>query len=224
MAIKKTNQISKDDLKQSESLIVQDPNTLDIEKTIFPNNIEVGLDDERFNSTTTLHGRLFVSSSVFVEDNVTISGTLYGGSPLKIGNSIILPENKFINFGTLEEEPGYGFRDNSGVMEVKDTGGSWAPATPIALLPRTITATGDMLVTDTVLLLNAASNPVHLTLVTASLYVSKSLYIKRLDGSAQSVVVSASAGEAIDGAAVKTLSSQWDAITIINDSSNWFIF
>jgi hypothetical protein len=221
---KKTNQISKDVLKQSKSLLVQDPRTLDIEKTIFPNNIQVGLDDERFNSTTTLHGRLFVSSSVFVENNVTISGTLYGGSPLKLGNSIILPENKFINFGTIEEELGYGFRDNSGALEVKDSGGSWAPATPVALLPRTITATGDMLVTDTVLLLNASSSPVHLTLVTASLYASKSLYIKRLDSTVQSVVVSASAGETIDGAAAKTLSSQWDAITLINDSSSWFIF
>jgi hypothetical protein len=221
---KKTNQISKDVLKQSKSLLVQDPRTLDIEKTIFPNNIQVGLDDERFNSTTTLHGRLFVSSSVFVESNVTISGTLYGGSPIKLGNSIILPENKFINFGTLEEELGYGLRDNSGSLEVKDSGGSWAPATPVALLPRTITSTGDMLVTDTVLLLNASASPVHLTLVTASLYVSKSLYIKRLDNSVQSVVVSASVGETIDGAAVKTFSSQWDSITLINDSSDWFIF
>lgn len=42
-------------------------------------------------------------------------------------NVPILLRNTYLNFGgELIGETGYGFRDNGGVMQVKDSGGSWA--------------------------------------------------------------------------------------------------
>ena len=35
--------------------------------------------------------------------------------------------NKYINFNTLVGSSGYGFRDNGGVMEFKNSGGAWTP-------------------------------------------------------------------------------------------------
>lgn len=35
--------------------------------------------------------------------------------------------NKYLNFNTLNGSTGYGFRDNNGTMEVKNSGGAWTP-------------------------------------------------------------------------------------------------
>ncbi len=35
--------------------------------------------------------------------------------------------DKYLNFGSISGETGYGFRDNAGVMEFKDSSGAWAP-------------------------------------------------------------------------------------------------
>ena len=41
-------------------------------------------------------------------------------------NVLIRGTSKYINFGSLVGESGYGFRDNAGTMQVKNSGGSWA--------------------------------------------------------------------------------------------------
>lgn len=38
---------------------------------------------------------------------------------------LINGSNHYINFGSLVGEPGYGFRDNGGIMEFKNSGGAW---------------------------------------------------------------------------------------------------
>ena len=35
--------------------------------------------------------------------------------------------DRYLNFKDVSGEDGYGFRDNAGVMEVKDDGGNWVP-------------------------------------------------------------------------------------------------
>lgn len=42
-------------------------------------------------------------------------------------NILIKGTNRYINFFAISGETGYGFRDNAGVLEFKDDGGSWAP-------------------------------------------------------------------------------------------------
>jgi maltose-binding protein MalE len=40
-------------------------------------------------------------------------------------NILINGTNKYLNFGIISGTSGYGFRDNGGVLQVKDSGGAW---------------------------------------------------------------------------------------------------
>lgn len=40
--------------------------------------------------------------------------------------NVLLPASSYINYNTTSGSSGYGFRDNSGVVEIKDSGGDWA--------------------------------------------------------------------------------------------------
>lgn len=40
-------------------------------------------------------------------------------------NVLIIGQNHYLNFGTFSGSSGYGFRDNSGIMEFKNSGGVW---------------------------------------------------------------------------------------------------
>lgn len=60
---------------------------------------------------------------------------------------LINGQNHYLNFGTFTGISGYGFRDNNGVIEVKDSGGNWAPiattaAAGLAFLPATGSVNG----------------------------------------------------------------------------------
>lgn len=45
----------------------------------------------------------------------------------------------YVNFGTDRSATGYGFRDNAGVIESKNSGGSWAPLSTTGAAPSTAT-------------------------------------------------------------------------------------
>ena len=64
-------------------------------------------------------------TSVFGGD-VVISGTLFGGSPLIIGEDARISNTdgstQYFNFGASDSAAGYGIRSNSGIMEFKDFG------------------------------------------------------------------------------------------------------
>jgi hypothetical protein len=58
--------------------------------------------------------------------------TLNGGTAIQTidpaGYDILINgTSKYLNFNSVVGSSGYGFRDNAGVMEVKNNGGSWAP-------------------------------------------------------------------------------------------------
>jgi hypothetical protein len=63
-----------------------------------------------------------------------------------------IPAGKYLNFGATANSSGYGFRDNSGVMEKKNSGGSWEPlASTNSLIAEAVTVTSSTsyAVTDT---------------------------------------------------------------------------
>jgi hypothetical protein len=45
--------------------------------------------------------------------------------PIDSYDVLIYGTNKYLNFGILSGSLGYGFRDNNGVMEFKDSSGEW---------------------------------------------------------------------------------------------------
>jgi hypothetical protein len=80
---------------------------------------------------------------------VTITPSPYINGAGVARGSIIAPASSYWNFGVTTGETGYGFRDNSGTMEFKNSGGSWTPtATDSNYWARTGTVVSPATATD----------------------------------------------------------------------------
>ena len=87
------------------------------------------------------------------------------------------------------------------------------------------TITGDTTVTtaNVVVFANATSGQIDITLYAATSNGGKTLTIKKIDSSANSVVITRAGSETIDGGTSFTLIHLGEAVTLISDNSNWFI-
>jgi hypothetical protein len=81
-----------------------------------------------------------------------------------------------------------------------------------------------------VFLADATSAVVTVTLPAASVTVAsgssisgKTFYVKKMDASANAVVVSATVGETIDGSNTYSLTNRYDFVHVISDGTNWQI-
>lgn len=77
--------------------------------------------------------------------------------------------------------------------------------------------------TDTVILADASSNGVTITLPAASSFTGYRFYIKRKDASANTVTIGRTGSDTIDGATSQTLNAQYTSATVVSDGSNWYI-
>lgn len=75
-----------------------------------------------------------------------------------------------------------------------------------------------------VVLVDASSAQVTLTLPSAATTSARQYMIKKKDSSSNAVVVSASNSQTIDGQASLSFNTQYEAIMVVSDGSNWFIF
>jgi predicted acyltransferase (DUF342 family) len=69
-------------------------------------------------NTLSVEGSSFLSETN-IKGNLSISGSMNVGSTLKLQGS-------YLNFANTIGSSGYGFKDNSGTMQFKASGGSWA--------------------------------------------------------------------------------------------------
>jgi hypothetical protein len=76
-------------------------------------------------------------------------------------------------------------------------------------------------VTDEVILVDATSGPITITLMSAARTPNR-FTIKKIDASVNLVTIATSGGQNIDGSSTATLISQWDSKTVIPSSNNWF--
>lgn len=76
---------------------------------------------------------------------------------------------------------------------------------------------------DTVVFADATSGNVTITLPAASGLTGYRFYVKRIDGSANTVTVARSGSDTIDGATSHTLSLQYMAIGLVSNGSAWYI-
>lgn len=86
---------------------------------------------------------------------------------------------------------------------------------------RTVTATGTLLSSDEVVLVDSASTTTQ-TLPAASAMTGKKLWIKRL-GAGQ-VNINAAGTDTIDGSASASLTLQYQALILISDGTKWSVF
>jgi hypothetical protein len=73
-------------------------------------------------------------------------------------------------------------------------------------------------------LANATSGNILVTLPDAADHIGRFYGIKKTDVSANTVTVTASGAQLIDASGSRILSSQYQAINIISDGSNWYEF
>lgn len=67
----------------------------------------------------------------------------YVAVPWQEGRDVLIRgTNKYLNFGSLVGSSGYGFRDNAGVLEYKDSGDSWTTFESLTSLWQRITRNG----------------------------------------------------------------------------------
>jgi hypothetical protein len=103
------------------------------------------------------------------------------------------------------------------------TGLQWA-AMPSTNMHTVVTKTGSYTATtnDEVILVNAASGPVAITLPTAASN-SNEYTIKKIDSSANNVTVATTSVQTIDGGTTAVIKVQYASVSVVSDGSNWFI-
>lgn len=110
----------------------------------------------------------------------------------------------------------------SGVQVLRVNSGlpSWGQ-----VIMATASKTADYTITanDTVILGDATSGNVTITLPLASIASGYRFCIKKSDSSANNVIIARSGSDTIDGSTSATVSVQYVSLTVVSDGSNWYI-
>jgi hypothetical protein len=86
------------------------------------------------------------------------------------------------------------------------------------------TADQTLTTANDVALINAPSNTaLTITLPTAAGNSGKRIVVKKIDAFSGQHIVAAAFGQSIDGAGSHTILSQWGALTVVSNGTNWFI-
>ena len=123
---------------------------------------------------------------------------------------------------------------NTGVAEVAGTAPS-TPATGVVWLDTATAGTGTLtsiatITTSTsidssysVVLCNATSGGITVTLPSASGHEGRIYHVKKIDASVNAIIVDGADAETIDGELTQTFSVQYESLQIVCDGSNWHI-
>jgi hypothetical protein len=102
-----------------------------------------------------------------------------------------------------------------------------SPGTSIATYISVISKSGDYTVTDSdgvsVLLVDASSGSVTITLPTAADNTGRVLHIKKIDVSGNTVTTDGEGSETIDDATTKVITAQYSDMRIVCDGTEWWI-
>jgi len=70
---------------------------------------------------------------------------------------------------------------------------------------------------------DATAGNVTITLPAVANSLNLTYYIKKIDASVNTVIIDGNASETIDGATTKTLSSQWEVVSLHCNGSTWYL-
>ncbi len=87
---------------------------------------------------------------------------------------------------------------------------------------RSVTATGNVVSGDYLLICDSTAGAITLTLPPAALVPGRIYAFKRINSGGGSVTIDGYASETIDGAATASLTSHWDSFIIMSDGVAWF--
>ena len=94
--------------------------------------------------------------------------------------------------------------------------------TSVTFAGKAVTQNYTVLSTDHMIFANATNGNITLTLPTAVGIIGRQYIIKRVDGSANSVIIEPNASETIEGDSNKSLTDQC-SVVIVSDNNNWWI-
>ena len=101
---------------------------------------------------------------------------------------------------------------------------AWSDAdTNPAVATSTKTSSYTITGTDVVIFADATSGSVTITLPTASSFAGYNFYVKRIDSSGNTCSVARSGSDTIDGSTNFLLDTQYFAVRVVSNGSNWFI-
>jgi hypothetical protein len=109
--------------------------------------------------------------------------------------------------------------DTSGNLSFAPGGNYMSVVVKLASISSTYTPTAS----DGVIACDASSTTMTINLPAASTMARKVFVIKKIDTSANTVIIDANSSELIDGALTKVLSAANESITIVCDSATWYI-
>lgn len=92
-------------------------------------------------------------------------------------------------------------------------------ATPIATKTTGYPITGS----DSVILADATTAALNVTLPTAVGISGRQYTIKRINGGANNVTFNTTSSQTIDGVTTKVLNAQYASVTVVSDGANWMI-
>lgn len=96
-------------------------------------------------------------------------------------------------------------------------------AGPIATALSTKTADYTLTDSDSIIVGDATSGPITLTLPTAVGRTGVEFKFKKVDSSANSVVVATTSGQTIDGASSYIMPAQYAAVVLVSDNTQWLV-
>lgn len=161
-------------------------------------------------STTSSVGNLTLS-------NVTISSVATALPNSYLANSSLTIGNTSISLGGTASSIG-----NLTLSNVTITSGS---ISNIAIGGAIVTKNANYSATtsDETILANASTGNVTITLPTASGNTGKTYIVKKIDSSANSVIIATTSAQTIDGITTRTFTSQYTGAQVQTDGSNWFV-
>jgi len=98
--------------------------------------------------------------------------------------------------------------------------GAWSKLSAESVV-RVTSATGSVFVTDDVVIANAASAAITLTLPSAATIPGKQYVFKKSDSSSNQVTIVGAGSETIDGGANRKLNIRYESVRLVSDGANW---
>jgi hypothetical protein len=169
-------------------------------------------------------------SSKFRVDNtgaVTATGAISGSnlSGTNTGDQVIsdatITTTDITTNNVSTSKHGFAPKAPNDASKFLDGTGAWSTAS--SLLPASTKTTSYTIVgTDVVILANAASGTVTVTLPAASSFTNYRFFVKRIDTSANSCTVTRTGADTIDGQTSITIDT-YMSLAVLSNGTNWFI-